>query len=164
MLKKTDQIARVGLWLACAALIAIMMVIVVDVVSRNLFGQPVRGAYDLVSILLLAMIFSGMASVVAQRAEILIDIVDEVLPRRAIRILKGISSITTVAMCGYLLVAMVPSALSAYRYGDQSLELSLPVWTLWGVAFAGLGAVLIVAIARAIDDTTGIDPAKSHDP
>ncbi|OSP54886.1 TRAP transporter small permease [Pseudoruegeria sp. SK021] len=162
--KKTDPLARAGLWLACVALIALMMVIVGDVVSRNLFGRPVRGAYDLVSIFLLIMIFSGMASVVAQRSEILIDIIDGALSTRTTRALKLLASVTTVAMCVFLLVAMVSPAVSAYRYGDRSLELNLPVWTLWVVAFAGLITVLIVAIARAIDECRGTDIPESDTP
>lgn len=162
-LKKTDFLSRAGLWLAGAALIAIMMVIVVDVASRHLFDQPVRGAYDLVSIFLLIMIFSGMASVIAQRAEILIDIIDGAIPHAVTRALKVLASVTTVCICAYLLWAMVPPAMSAYRYGDRSLELNLPVWTLWVFAFIGMGALLVVAVARALDDFRGTGEPESHD-
>ncbi|MBT0956635.1 TRAP transporter small permease [Alphaproteobacteria bacterium KMM 3653] len=155
--KITDPLARYGLILACLALIGIMMVIVIDVLSRNLFAQPVRGAYDLVSILLLIMIFSGMASVVAERAEILLDLVDGALPRAAVRGLKVVASLTTLGICLYLLYAMISPAQDSYRYGEQSLELGLPFWILWVFALAGLVVVSAVALARALQDMTGGD-------
>lgn len=162
MLKKIDLVSRAGLWLASAALVSIMMVIVVDVCSRNLFGHPIRGAYDLVSIFLLIMIFSGMASVVAGRAEILIDIVDGLLPSKAVRALQTLASVATVLVCAFLLKAMASPALAAYRYGDRSLELGLPVWTLWVFAYFGMTLVLIVAVARTVDDFRGVSVQESH--
>lgn len=162
MLKKIDLVSRAGLWLASLALIAIMMVIVVDVCSRHLFGHPIRGAYDLVSIFLLIMIFAGMSSVVAGRAEILIDIVDGALPPKGVRALQTLASSATVLVCAYLLKAMAAPALAAYRYGDRSLELGIPVWTLWVFAYLGMVLVLIVAIARTVDDFRGDNDQESH--
>lgn len=164
MLKKLDLVSRAGLWLASLALVAIMMVIVVDVCSRHLLSHPIRGAYDMVSIFLLIMIFSGMASVVAGRAEILIDIVDGVLPVKAVHALKILASALTVLACVYLLVAMASPALAAYRYGDRSLELGLPVWTLWVFAYFGMTLVLIVAVARTVDDVRGDRDPESTTP
>ena len=51
---------RVQLWLAVAALIALMMVTVVDVFMRYSFNRPVRGSFDAVEglLLLAATLFS----------------------------------------------------------------------------------------------------------
>lgn len=149
---KIEWLHRAGLWVACIALICMMLVVVVDVISRHALNVPIRGAYDLVSICLLIMIFSGMASVIAERSEILIDIIDGALSASAIRLLKLLASGLTVLASAFLIYSMITPALSAYRYHDRSLELNLPVWTLWVVAFLGLGAMLIVAIARLIED------------
>lgn len=152
-----QRLLRIGLTIACGSLIAMMLVVVIDVASRHLFNTPLRGAYDLVSIFLLNMVFFGMASVLAQKSEILIDLVDAVLTDGGVRALRMIASALTVFACGFLLVAAIGPAMTAHRYNERSLELNLPIWTLWAITILGLAALLIVAIARGIDDLRRAD-------
>lgn len=128
------------------------MVIVIDVVMRHTINMPLRGAYDLVSILLLIMIFSGISHVILMNSEILIDIIDNFLSDYAVRILKLITAGATFAVTIYMLFAMYEPATSAYRYGDQSLELGLPVWMLWVFAYIGMVSATFAAAVRFVKE------------
>ena len=123
-----------------------MLVVVTDVFLRFVFNLPVRGAYDLVSICLLVMVFFGIGPVIASRGEILIDLLDEILPRPVLKILALVAAIGTLSVFVFLGWTMIDPALDAYRYGDRSLELGLPVWILWTLAFAGLAGILWISL------------------
>ena len=42
---------------------------------------------------------------------------------------------------------MFGPTLDAWRYGDRSLELNLPVWMFWAAAFVGLAGVIWASVA-----------------
>lgn len=144
------RLARAMLWIASAALIAMMLVVVVDVGLRMLFNHPVRGAYDMVSITLLIMVAFGTAPVLVQRGEIVIDLIDGLVGRAGVRILGTIAALLTGAMVVFLLWSSVNPARDAWRWGDRSLELGVPQWALWGVAILGLCGILWGALVQIL--------------
>lgn len=133
-----DRITRAMHGIASGALVVMMLVVVVDVVLRAVFNLPVKGAYDVVSIALLVMTMFGIAPVVAQRGEILIDLIDAVLPAPWLRGLALIAALTGVVLFAFFAWSMIQPAVDAWRWGEYSLELGIPKWPLWGVAFIGL--------------------------
>ena len=58
-----SRITTVLLWIASAALVIMMLVVVGDVVLRAVFNTPLQGAYDIVSIMLLIMVSFGIGPV-----------------------------------------------------------------------------------------------------
>lgn len=133
-----DGITRTMHAVAGLAMVVMMLVVVADVVLRAVFNMPIKGAYDLVSISLLVMTMFGIAPVVADRSEILIDLVDAILPPAGLRILALVSAVTGVVLFAFFGWAMIQPATDAWRWGERSLELGLPKWPLWVVAFTGL--------------------------
>lgn len=161
-------VSRLMLWVASFSLVAVMLIIVVDVVLRFVFNIPVMGAYDVVTIGLLAMVFFGIAPVIERGAEIFVDLVDAVLPAAAIRFLNRVSAVGTVITFLFLGWSMVSPARDAWRWGGYSLELGVPEWCKWVLAFVGLAGILWVAISKAIrliagsGESTG-DPAHNEE-
>lgn len=137
----TDPVSRVLLNIASLALCVMMMVVVGDVALRAVFNTPIKGAYDIVSIALLVTIMFGLGPVVAQKGEILIDLIDAVLPTAGLRMLALISATTGVGLFLFFGWAMINPALDAWRWGERSLELNLPKWPLWGITFVGMLAI-----------------------
>lgn len=133
-----DKATRAMHVLAGTALVVMMLVVVADVVLRAVFNMPVKGAYDVVSISLLVMTMFGIAPVVAGRTEILIDLIDAMLPPIGLRILALISALIGLVLFAFFGWAMIQPALDAWNWGERSLELNIPKWPLWVVAFVGL--------------------------
>ncbi|MBV0912272.1 TRAP transporter small permease [Anianabacter salinae] len=136
--RKPDPITRTMHAIAGVALVAMMLVVVGDVVLRAVFNMPIKGAYDLVSVALLVMTMFGIAPVVAGRTEILIDLIDGLLPAVGLRLLALVSACTGIVLFAFFGWAMIQPALDAWSWGERSLELGLPKWPLWVVAFVGL--------------------------
>ena len=127
-----------------------MIVVVTDVTLRFVFNIPVRGAYDIVSFALLIMVFFGIGPVIVAGKEIVMDLFDHILPGPALKGLRIIAAIGTLAIFLFISWSMIGPAVNAWRYGDRSLELNLPVWVLWACAFTGLVGILISAFAALI--------------
>lgn len=129
--------------IAAVALTVMMLAVVGDVLLRTLFNAPLQGSYDIVSFSLLIMTMFGMAVVVAKRGEILIDLIDSVLPPFALRLLAIASAVSGIALFVFFAWAMTEPALDAWSWGEQSLELGIPKWPLWAAAFVGLLGILL---------------------
>lgn len=141
------RLARAQLRLAAMALIVMMLVTVSDVTLRYSLNQPIPGSYDLVESTLVVFVFNGFSAVFLSRQNIVIDVIDSMIGRRAVALLVGLSDVLSLVALGILAWAMTTPALQAYAYGDHKLELGLPLYVLWIFAFAGLvGAILSVLV------------------
>lgn len=143
-------VVKVQEGLAGAALLLMMMAVVLDVAMRHLWGYPLRGSYDIVGFTLLVVVYFGIGGVILRGAEIGIDLIDGFLPPRGVAVLKGAAMALTLSTMAFATWAMIGPALDSRRYGDRSLELGLPTWVLWIVAFVGIIGICIAALARLV--------------
>ena len=133
-----DPLIRIMLGIAGVALMIMVIVVIADILCRAVINMPVRGAYDVVSICLLVMTAFGIGPVIAQWAEIAIDLIDDIVPPVVVRGLGIVASLLGVSIFAYIGWAMLTPAKDAWSYGDRSLELGLPLWILWSVAIFGV--------------------------
>lgn len=148
-------VSALSLWIASAALVIMMLVVVGDVVLRAAFNTPVQGAYDIVSIMLLVMVAFGMGPVIVKRAEILIDLIDTLVGLVGVRLLGAIGSILSFSVIVFIIWSMIGPAQDAWRWSGYSLELGVPNWALWVLAFIGLAGVLWAAILQILGFARG---------
>ncbi|HZD90073.1 MAG TPA: TRAP transporter small permease subunit [Pseudolabrys sp.] len=151
-----EKLRRLQLRLAAIALIVMMCVTISDVTLRYIFNAPIRGAYDLVSSMLVVFVFNGMSTAFLQRRNIVIDIIDSFAHRHVITVLIRIADVLAVLMLLMFAYAMITPAMQAYSYGDRKVELQLPIWILWVVAGVGIaGAIACAAGALFAPVQTG---------
>lgn len=62
-------------------LLILMMLTVVDVVSRYLFNWPLRGAFEITELMLLVLIFAGLPLVSHADEHVTMDFVDRIVPK-----------------------------------------------------------------------------------
>ncbi len=144
----TDRAIRILHSIAGFSLCSMMLVVVGDVVLRAVFSIPIKGAYDMVSILLLITVMFGLAPVVAQGREILIDLIDAVMPASGLRVLATVSTVCGIALFAFFGWAMIAPALDAWRWGERSLELNIPKYPLWGITFVGMFGIFWAYLLR----------------
>jgi len=145
-----DRVQRLQLWLATAALVALMLVTVADVFLRYLFNRPVRGSYDFVESMLLVFVFNGMAAAFFSRRHIVIDLIDSAVGVRLTAVLIRVADLLAIICLALLIWAMLTPATQAYQYGDMKLELRLPIYILWIAAFVGLAGTAFCAIVALV--------------
>lgn len=140
------RLQRAQLRLACVALIALMMVTVVDVFLRYVFNSPVRGSYDIVECMLLIFVFHGMAAGFFGRRNIVIDLVDSFVGARVVALLIRIADLLSVVVLLLISWAMITPALQVYQYGDVKLDSQIPIYWMWIAAFLGLAGTILAAL------------------
>lgn len=144
--KIVRMICNIQLGIAMTSLVIMMLVVVLDVSMRYVFNNPLKGSYDIVQITLLIMVYFGISSVIIDRQEIVIDLIDEMISPEFTNILVSIAGFLTTAILIFFFWSMTSPAIDAYNYGDVRLELDLPEWTLWLATFIGLTGSIIVAV------------------
>jgi TRAP-type C4-dicarboxylate transport system permease small subunit len=146
MVRFAEILKDAQLRLAMLALGVMMLIIVADVTMRYVFGSPIHGAYDVVEVSLLVFVFHGLSACFFARQNIVIDLIDTIVPARVTHALVRMSDLITVALLAVMIWAMVSPASQAFEYGDKKLELGLKLWVLWTIAIAGLACTLFCAL------------------
>jgi TRAP-type C4-dicarboxylate transport system permease small subunit len=148
-----EQVARIQLMVAMAALLVMGAVTCADVFLKYVFNRPILGAYDLVESLLPVVIFYGLPGMLLRRKAIVIDLIDHVLTWRGLRMLNVLTDVSVLALLIGMTAAFVSPAWLAFDYGDRKIELGLPLWLIWAVVIIGMiGTVLAAAtnVVRAV--------------
>ena len=143
-----------GAWLdralggaAAGLLLGLMLLTAADVVGRYIFNWPIRGAFEVTELLLLALIFAGLP--LASRADehVTLDFIDMVLGPRSRLLLRRASHL----ICGLLILGLAwrvwIKAGKIAGYGDTTEVLRLPVGPF--VYFMAI-MVLVTAIVHLV--------------
>lgn len=69
-------------WLACTALLVMMLIVVTDVGGRYLVGSPLPGAIELVQYAMVVVVFGGLPAVTLRQRHISLDLVHDRLSGR----------------------------------------------------------------------------------
>jgi len=95
-------------------------------------------------------VFNGMAAGFFLRRNIVIDLIDQAVGRRATAVLIRMADLLSVVCLGLLMWAMLGPARQAFEYGDRKLELNLPIYMLWIVALLGLAGTIFCAFVTLV--------------
>jgi TRAP-type transport system small permease protein len=130
----TSQPSEAGVWLdralgaaAAILLFSLMALTAADVVGRYVFNWPLRGAFEITELLLLALIFAGLP--LASRADehVTLDFIDMALGDRGRLLLRRLVDLA----CGLLILGLAwrvwIKAGKIAGYGDTTEVLRLPV-------------------------------------
>lgn len=136
--------------LSMLSIILMMLIVVADVVCRNLLNAPIHGSYELVEVFLVSSIFLALSNVIANKQEITIDIIDGMLPSSAVRVLKAAADCISMVVLVFIFWSMLRPAHESYQYGEMKLELGLPIWFIWVLAFFGLFSGIVSMLRRVL--------------
>ncbi|MBX4949892.1 TRAP transporter small permease [Rhizobium binae] len=142
-----ERYFRLLLVIPILALVAMMLITVADVFMRYVFNAPIRGVYDTIEISLLISIYFALPAVILEGHQIVIDLIDGIVPERLVRVMKSVAAIAAVVVLCFMFWSMLKPARNAYDFGDIKLELNFPVWIIWTFALFGLFNSIIAAIA-----------------
>lgn len=142
-----------GLVAACeaigvAALLVVMLVVLVDVIGRNLLNRPLPWGTDLVEVLMAVLVFA-LYPVLAWRANhITVDLVPVGRSLRGLQ--RLLSRLMGAGLFGVIAWCVARQALRAAEYGEASPMLQMPTaWVLSGVsAMAALTALAFLLSLR----------------
>ena len=130
----TSQPSEAGVWLdralgaaAAMLLFGLMALTAADVVGRYVFNWPLRGAFEITELLLLALIFAGLPLASRTGEHVTLDFIDMALHHRGRLLLRRLVDL----VCGLLILGLAwrvwNKAGKIAGYGDTTEVLRLPV-------------------------------------
>lgn len=147
--------------LSAAALFGIMILTLVDVVSRKLLAGSVPGSLEVTELLLVLVIFAGLPLVSLHGEHVVFDSLDPVLPR-AVRRVQGV--LVDLFCAGGLAVigwVMWAKAGQMLEYGDKTQQLGLTlgwfVYLMSVLLFISAAVHLLLIAAPVAHHHIGVD-------
>jgi TRAP-type C4-dicarboxylate transport system permease small subunit len=133
-----------------AALLAMMILTFVDVLGRYAFKAPVFGASELISFLLAAMLFSGLALVSGEHGHITVTLFENWLDRKIGFARRWFIQAFCLAALALVAVKLARHALRMTRDRTATIVLDLATWPLTAAMalMTAMGIVLMVLRAR----------------
>jgi len=155
--KRVSQLcAEVSGWLV----IPMMFSIFLDAVLRGLFNVALLGVVESNSLLLVTLIYMGLAGAQASGANFRLTLVTERLPRRAQAILSAVGWLFVLVVLAILTGFCIQEALFSYAKGETSYGLvNFPLWPSRIVVAFGLALLwLQLLLDGLIFFRDGLDP------
>lgn len=156
-------VQRVVSFLAAVLMFALMMLTLADVVGRNLFNHPLRGATELTEIALVMLSFLLFPVVAYAGKHIVADVAD-VFESRVLDLIQHL--LTAVLGSGFFGVVawrLWTMAERAAGYGDTSVSLRIPMAPVFYV-ISVLAAITAVAFLLPLRKHLKRAPAREHVP
>ncbi|WP_300535395.1 TRAP transporter small permease [uncultured Mameliella sp.] len=150
--KTADGLIRLSAGIGALALIAEVGVILVDVIGRA-FGHPMFGSQDLITMIMVMLVFGGMALCDRNGGHIAVDLFQKTYPPLMNRIIDIFSALLGAVIFAFIAWAVWESAKLSQMLNLSTNLLRLPkVWFQWGLCgFAALTALGM--LLRAVELT-----------
>ena len=136
--------------LITADLLAMVILTVTDVVGRYFLSRPVPGALEMTEMLLGALIFTALPLVTLRGEHVVIDLLDNVVPARLVKMQAVIAALLSSACCAYLAYRLWLLAERLHGAGETTATLSISMAPFaYGVSLF-VGITSIAALATVI--------------
>lgn len=136
----SDYSMRIG----AIVLTLMMLMVVVDVLLRNLFNQPIQGSHELVEFMMILMVFLFFANTQKEKANVSVTMITSMLPGKARAAIDVVVHATCLFVFIILTVQMYKYFLGAFVRGELSPALFLPQSPFRLVAAIGLATCTFV--------------------
>jgi TRAP-type C4-dicarboxylate transport system permease small subunit len=145
--------ACVALGSLSGVLILVMILLVsVDVVIRKLFAETVPGASEINTLLLVALVYLGLAGAQARGAHFSVTLLRDRLPAGGRRATDMATTAVSLAFTGVLTVFTYGKAMQSFASGEASFGVvAFPIWpsrAAIALGFALLSLQLLVQLLR----------------
>lgn len=164
----SDRVSKVLMILAAAWAFCLTFVIMADIVSNNVYGQPLYGVREIVMNSIVMIVFMQAGYAIRSHSMLRSDTLLLVLPRSVQRVFLAIGYILGAAFFLFILTGGLDAAIYAWTAGSFEGEgaLRVPTWpahfaVLIGSAVAAVNYVVVALID--IFDVADAEPLTRED-
>lgn len=159
MLATIEAVERFLMWLGIASGISTLLItlcVVVDVTGRSIFNNPIHGATELSELLLVAMVFFGLAAAQQGRQNYAIDIATRHLPASLQSALDLLSYLFCLAVTLALAWFSTNQAFSSFERGEAGFGIiPFPIWPARFLLAIGLWLLAVQFICDTLRHLAG---------
>lgn len=141
--------------LGTALILAVMLLIVTEVVSRGVFGRPIAGVIEMVTMSILAIVFLQLANTLARGKLTRSNALLGLLRARAPRLGDGLDAALHLVgawLIWTLVMAFLPQFQRSFGRGEMVGTVGqflAPIWPVHGIVLLGSSLMLAVFLMRA---------------
>lgn len=168
-----DRLAKLLALVGGAALLLMMLQMAADVFMSNVFGRPIRGNLEIITVYhMVLVVFLPLAFVEMRHEHITVDLFVQLLPTGLVRAINVFGYLVSAAFFAILGIQTLHDAIRSWRI-DEIMMGSTYV-TIWPAKFAlpiGFFAVMLPSLLHAWKAATDADfepvpasPTEAHDP
>jgi TRAP-type transport system small permease protein len=152
MMSFVSAAARFLTRVAAVFLLGMVAINVVDVGLREGINAPIFGTHEIVVLMLAAVAFLAIPEVFLRDQHITIELIDQVIPDRAVGWLRALGSLFALVFVTLLAWYMVQPALDYIRFGDVTMDLEIPLIWQACLILTGIAAAVIAAFVLLLRD------------
>ncbi|WP_386625623.1 TRAP transporter small permease [Sulfitobacter geojensis] len=144
MMRLITYIENVALWIGCAALLTMGLIVTGSVVGRGLFNRPVPDDLLLIGLLMVCVIILPLGYVERQKGHIAVTVIANLLPLRMQAVLTAFGNLLFglfLGTMGFVVAKKVPSEIAQNLYYDGRLD--VPTWPMKCIFAFGIAAFLL---------------------
>lgn len=154
--------ASVLCYAAGVALLAMVAIDSADVIMQQLFDTPIYGGYEIIELMLAGVGFLAVPQTFLRREHIVVELLDQVLPRRAVSVLQVLGTLSSLAFVMILGYAMIRPARDMIRDHTASFMLEIPaIWQAVPVLLA-IGISIFAVAVILVEDLTKSPKSDDH--
>jgi TRAP-type C4-dicarboxylate transport system permease small subunit len=148
--------------LAALVLFLMMLLTFVDVIGRYLLNAPVTGSFEIIELMVAALVFCALPLVTAREEHVAVDLFSHLLSARTEQIRAVVVGLLNAIILIAIAVKVWQKAAESARYGDQTAMLYWPTAPVFYFISLCLGCSAVIAMSLAwryfkgqsIDSTT----------
>jgi TRAP-type C4-dicarboxylate transport system permease small subunit len=158
-----DRLSRALALASSVAVLAITLAIVIDVVGRYLWSQPLAGASEFAVTALVAVVFLGLARSQRTGGNFRVDLVIRMLPATISRALEVLWRLLAVAFVAVLSWLSIGEAIHATVTGESTFGTVLfPIWPARIILAAGFCILLLQLVVEIVRLCIGLQPTDEQ--
>lgn len=132
-------------------LLVLMVLTVVDVLGRSMFGQSVLGTVDISTLLLVAIAFLGLASAEIDGRHVSVTLLEGRFGFRTRMVFSGVRAVLLLGVGAVVVWGLGDVMLSAFERGETTNDiLRLATWPAKLVLFASFLLFFVMAVWKEI--------------
>ena len=149
----SDSVAKALLALAATLAFLLSFLVVADVVGRGVFGAPVKGTPEIVSMSIVIICFLQASYAIRSGGMLSVDFLPALLPPRARLALALLGYLLGVAFFGVIVYGGFDGFLHAWRSDEYEGEgaLRIPTWPARLIVVIGAALAALNYLLAAID-------------
>ena len=147
-------IYRFSGWLTIVSAITvltIMVLVTADVLMRRFLNMPIKGSYEVSSVLLVVLFSCCVAWVMKEKGHIVVDLITRTYPQKLREVIRGIALFFSLIIVGIICWGCVRFALRDFRIGTESILIGIPTAPFISVLAFGSAILFLVILVQSIN-------------
>lgn len=143
------KLCNVSQYVAGTLLVFLILVLVADAAGRFIM-MPVAGSYEIVQYGFALIVAFSVAYTQFRGGHVRIELIFGGFPPRVKRVFTSINHILSLVIFSLVTWRLFAESIAAYKLGEESSTLTLPVWLFMFVLALGFVLLVLVTVVKLI--------------